>query len=87
MNTTIDTNVKQLISLNKMVKQIYLEFNTKYQDILLSFVNTWVKNNNYNEKLLKEYIEELINEYSVYQSVTNKWNNIKKINIKEFDNC
>lgn len=87
MNTTIDTNVNQLMSLNKIVKQIYLEFNKKYQDILLDLVNTWLKNNNYDEKILKEYIDELIGEFSVYQSETNKWNNIKKINVNKFDNC
>ena len=79
--------MKQLTSFNEIVEPIYKNFNSEYQDILFDLVNNWLKNNQFDKKLLSDYVEELINEYSEYYSVVNKWNNIKKINGNGFDNC
>jgi light-regulated signal transduction histidine kinase (bacteriophytochrome) len=89
MNTysNLDMKVKQLNSFNEIVEPIYQNFDKKYQDILLDLVNNWLKNNDFDKKLLADYVEELMNEYSEYQSSTNKWNNVRKINGNGFDNC
>ena len=89
MNTysNLDMKVKQLNSFNKIVEPIYQNFDKKYQDILLDLVNNWLKNNDFDKKLLADYVDEIMNEYSEYQSITNKWNSVRKINGNDFDNC
>ena len=90
MDTTFNIKVKQLTSFNEIVEPIYQNFDKKYQDILFYLINNWLKINNINDEninLLKDYIEELVNEYSEYQSGSKKWSMIKKINVNDFDNC
>ena len=85
--SNLDMKVKQLNSFNQIVEPIYQNFDKKYQDILFNLVNNWLKNNDFDKKLLADYVEEIMNEYSEYQSSTNKWNNVRKINSNGFDNC
>lgn len=87
MDTTFNIKVKQLTSFNEIIEPIYQNFDKKYQDILFNLVNNWLKNNYFNKKLLTDYVEELINEYTEYQLGTNKWNNVKTKNDYGFDNC
>ena len=87
MDTTFNIKVKQLTNFNEIVEPIYQNFDKKYQDILFNLVNKWLKNNDFNKKLLADYVEELVSEYSEYQSGANKWNNVKAKSGNGFDNC
>jgi len=87
MDTTFNIKVKQLTIFNEIVEPIYQNFDKKYQDILFKLINNWLKNNDFNKKILEDYVEELINEYTEYQSGANKWNNVKTKSANGFDNC
>lgn len=87
MDTTFEIKVKQLTNFNEIVEPIYQNFDKKYQDILFDLVNNWLKNNDFNKKLLADYVEELVSEYAEYQSGANKWNNVKTKSGNGFDNC
>jgi hypothetical protein len=87
MDTTFEIKVKQLTNFNEIVEPIYQNFDKKYQDILFNLVNNWLKNNDFNKKLLADYVEELISEYTEYQSGANRWNNVKTKSSNGFDNC
>ena len=41
----------------------------------------------FNKKLLADYVEELVSEYTEYQSGANKWNNVRTKSGNGFDNC
>ena len=87
MDTTFEIKVKQLTIFNEIVEPIYQNFDKKYQNILFNLVNNWLKNNDFNKKMLTDYVEEIISEYTEYQSGANKWNNVKTKSGNGFDNC
>jgi hypothetical protein len=87
MDTTFEIKVKQLTIFNEIVEPIYQNFDKKYQNILFKLINNWLKKNDFNKKLLADYVEELISEYTEYQSGANRWNNVKTKGGNGFDNC